>query len=137
MALPLAIAGLIPGLINKAVDIFDRKYQTEAEKESARRSFAAEAQAQLQEAWEREEAHRTERHKSDMASDSWLSKNIRPMVLIYLMSAWTVFAGVSVSGVDPSPVYLEMLKDMLMAAFGFYFVSRGAEKIVELVKRKG
>lgn len=76
----------------------------------------------------------TERQKADMSSDSWLSKNVRPLVLIYLMLAWTVFAGLSLFAGSVAPEYVEMLKQMLMAAFGFYFVGRSAEKIVQIVK---
>lgn len=81
------------------------------------------------------EKERTTRHKTDMASDSWLSKNIRPMVLIYLMAAWTAFAVVSIKW-KIAPAYTEMLKDMLLAAFGFYFLSRGVEKVASLIKGK-
>jgi hypothetical protein len=79
----------------------------------------------------------TERLKADMSSDSWLSKNVRPLVLIYLLGAWTVFAGFSLYQHDVSPAYVDMLKQMLMAAFGFYFVSRGAEKITTILKGGG
>lgn len=78
----------------------------------------------------------TDRHTADMASDSWLSKNIRPLVLVYLMGAWTLFAGLSLFAGDVAPEYVEMLKQMLMAAFGFYFVGRTAEKITQIIKSK-
>jgi len=83
------------------------------------------------------EGELTERLKTDMASDSWLSKNIRPLVLVYLMAAWTIFAGFSMYEQEVDPVYVEMLKQMLMAAFGFYFVSRGAEKITQILRGPG
>jgi hypothetical protein len=74
----------------------------------------------------------TKRLQADMASDSWLSKNIRPMVLVFLLTIYTVFAGFSLRyNIDPA--YVEMLKEMLMAAFGFYFVSRGIEKVTDKV----
>lgn len=74
----------------------------------------------------------TSRLQADMASDSWLSKNIRPMVLVYLLSAYTVFAGFSMYfTIDQA--YVEMLKEMLTAAFGFYFVSRGIEKVTDKI----
>ncbi|MDZ7789744.1 MAG: 3TM-type holin [Xanthomonadales bacterium] len=83
------------------------------------------------------ESQLTERLKADMASDSWLSKNVRPLVLVYLMAAWTIFAGFSIYDQAVDPEYVEMLKTMLMAAFGFYFTSRGAEKIVKILKGGG
>lgn len=82
------------------------------------------------------EQQRTDRLKSDMASDSWLSKNVRPLVLLYLMAAWTIFAGFSIYNKVVDPAYVEMLQQMLMAAFGFYFVSRGVEKITSIITNK-
>ena len=79
----------------------------------------------------------TERHKADMNSDSWMSKNIRPMVLVYLMVAWTVFAGFSLYEQSVDTAYVDMLRQMLMAAFGFYFTSRGLEKITSIVRGRG
>ena len=74
----------------------------------------------------------TKRLQADMQSDSWLSKNIRPMVLVFLLVVYTVFAGFSLSySIDPA--YVDMLKQMLMAAFGFYFVSRGIEKVTDKI----
>lgn len=74
----------------------------------------------------------TKRLQADMASDSWLSKNIRPMVLVFLLVLYTVFAGFSLRySIDPA--YVAMLKDMLTAAFGFYFVSRGIEKVTDKI----
>lgn len=49
------------------------------------------ARAQALEFQARMESELTERLKTDMSSDSWLSKNIRPLVLVYLMGAWTIF----------------------------------------------
>lgn len=74
----------------------------------------------------------TKRLQADMASDSWLSKNVRPMVLVFLLVLYTFFAGFSVAySIDPA--YVDMLKQMLMAAFGFYFVSRGIEKVTDKI----
>ncbi|WP_430415812.1 3TM-type holin [Marinobacter adhaerens] len=92
------------------------------------------ARAQALEFQARMESELTERLKTDMSSDSWLSKNIRPLVLVYLMGAWTLFAGFSLYEQQVDAAYVEMLKQMLMAAFGFYFVSRGAEKITTILK---
>jgi hypothetical protein len=76
MPLPAILAGLIPGLIDKGVEILDRKFQTDAEKEAARVLWQAEAEAKLQSAWDEEQRQVTARHSADMSSDSWLSKNI-------------------------------------------------------------
>lgn len=77
-----------------------------------------------------ETAALTERHSSDMGSDSWMSKNIRPMALIYLMILFTLAFFMDV----PSGV-LEMLRDLLMTVFVFYFGARTLEKITAMVKK--
>jgi len=97
-----------------------------AELERSARAQAMDFQASM-------EAQLTERLKTDMASNSWLAQNIRPLVLVYLMGAWTLFAGFSLYEQQVDAAYVEMLKQMLMAAFGFYFVSRGAEKIAAIL----
>jgi len=73
----------------------------------------------------------TERHKTDMNSDSWLSKNIRPMVLISIILLFfllSVFHGAAWLNVPES--YITILKNWGELAFMFYFGSRGIEKIV-------
>ena len=130
MALPLALLGMLPGLINKGVEIFDKKFTTDAEKEEAVREHTREIQEQIESVWEKEQEHITERHKNDMASDSFLSKNIRPMVLCYLMCLFTLafFR-------DVDTAIMELLKELLMTVFVFYFSARGLEKIVGIMKK--
>jgi len=65
-----------------------------------------------------------------MTSDSWLSKNIRPMTLIYLMGLFTM-AFVT----DVEVTVLQLLKELMMTVFVFYFGARGLEKIVGMVKK--
>ena len=111
--------------------------QTEAEKKDQDYKLKAleiDLEHRLNEQLIKQENERTLRHTSDMKSDSWLSKNIRPLVLVYLMIAWTVFAFMSAYGLGIDVAYVEMLSDMLMAAFGFYFVSRGIEKVTSILK---
>jgi hypothetical protein len=80
-----------------------------------------------------EQQELTKRHTADMASDSWLSKNIRPLMLICLFSAYTVFSVASVFDYEAKTAYVELLGQWGMLAFGFYFGSRGAEKIAETI----
>lgn len=74
----------------------------------------------------------TVRHANDMTSDSPLSKNIRPLALIYLMSLFTIAFFREV----PNEV-LDMLGNMLMLIFMFYFGSRTAEKVINMITTKG
>lgn len=70
------------------------------------------------------------RWASDMTSDSWLSKNTRPLVLIYLTFATTLFVVLD-SINSPFAVnteWIELLKTLLVTTYVAYFGSRGIEK---------
>jgi hypothetical protein len=72
----------------------------------------------------------SERWRVDMQSDSWLSKNIRPMVLIFLCFSTILLifidSGVITFRVDES--WVELLKVVLMTCIGAYFGGRSFEK---------
>jgi hypothetical protein len=74
----------------------------------------------------------TERWSADMGSDSWLSKNIRPMVLIFLLSAYSVFSLLSAFGVNIAPSYVELLGQWGMLVMTAYFGGRTLEKIASI-----
>ena len=74
----------------------------------------------------------TDRWKADMASDSWLSKNIRPLSLVAIFSAYVVFATLSAFGIAVNAAYVELLGQWGIIIFGAYFTSRGAEKIMDM-----
>ncbi|NQU52253.1 MAG: hypothetical protein HQ522_06905 [Bacteroidetes bacterium] len=75
----------------------------------------------------------TERLRIDMNSDSWLSKNIRPMVLIFILTVYSFFSIVDTEavGLDINEAYIELLGNWGMMIMSFYFGSRGVEKIME------
>ena len=77
----------------------------------------------------------TERLKADMGSDSWLSKNIRPMVLIFLLLAYTGFAIASMFDFETPANYVELLGNWGMVVMSFYFGGRTFEKIADKVKK--
>ena len=74
----------------------------------------------------------TKRLQADMSSDSWLSKNIRPMVLVYLLTAYLLFAILDGTGFKISEAYVTLLGQWGMLVMSFYFGSRGMEKIAEI-----
>jgi uncharacterized membrane protein (DUF106 family) len=74
----------------------------------------------------------TKRQEADMGSDSWLSKNIRPLSLIALFFAYIIFAVMSAFGINTNDNYTMLLGQWGQLAFGFYFGSRGLEKIAEI-----
>lgn len=71
----------------------------------------------------------TERHKNDMLSDNWLSKSIRPLSVLVLLSVVCIMGLGSLFGLKPDPVIMGELIALLMTAFGFYFQSRKNEKV--------
>lgn len=78
----------------------------------------------------------TGRWTADMTSDSWLSKNIRPMTLIYLLGAYTLFALLDGSGYKIAEAYVTLLGQWGMLVMTAYFGGRTVEKVMEL-RNKG
>jgi len=78
-----------------------------------------------------EQENTTKRWESDMASESWLSKNIRPMTLIYLLTAYTGFAVASIFDYDTKSAYVELLGQWAMLVMSAYFGGRTLEKIMK------
>jgi hypothetical protein len=85
--------------------------------------------------YEVEQSNLTERMKADMASDSWLSKNIRPMVLVFLLVAYSGFAIASMFDLETRGAYVELLGQWGMLVMSFYFGGRTMEKIADKVKK--
>lgn len=73
----------------------------------------------------------TKRHQADMQSDNWLSKNIRPLLLIYAMLQFTFFSFFdgNVGGFTIKDSYVALLGQIISLGLMFYFGSRGVEKI--------
>jgi hypothetical protein len=78
----------------------------------------------------------TKRQAADMASDSWLSKNIRPMTLIFILGAYFLFAMMSAYGKDANPKYVELLGQWGMLIMSFYFGGRTLEKIMDMKAKR-
>jgi uncharacterized membrane protein (DUF106 family) len=78
----------------------------------------------------------TERLKADMGSDSWLSKNIRPMTLIAILIGYFTFAGLSAAKIDVNSEYVQLLGQWGMLIMSFYFGGRTLEKIMDMKAKK-
>ena len=85
--------------------------------------------------YETEQNNLTARLNSDMTSDSWLSKNIRPMTLIAILIGYFVFALMSAFDLDTNSAYVELLGQWGMLIMSFYFGGRTLEKIIDLRKK--
>lgn len=86
--------------------------------------------------FETEQNNLTDRLKADMGSDSWLSKNIRPMTLIFILAGYFTFAMMSAFGKDTNANYVELLGQWGMLIMSFYFGGRTLEKIMDMKGKK-
>ena len=86
--------------------------------------------------FEVEQANVTARHAADMGSDSWLSKNIRPMTLIAILVGYFTFAMMSAFGLETNKSYVELLGQWGMLIMSFYFGGRTLEKIMDMRRDK-
>ena len=78
----------------------------------------------------------SKRWKADMQSDSWLSKNTRPMTLIFLTVAMVLLIFIDSTGLDftVDGGWVDLLKSLLITVYVAYFGSRGAEKFKTISK---
>jgi hypothetical protein len=77
----------------------------------------------------------SDRWKADMASDSWLSKNVRPGTLVYLLTAYLIFALLDGYGYKISEAYVSLLGQWGMLVMTAYFGGRTVEKVMEMRKK--
>ena len=83
------------------------------------------------------QAEVTKRHTNDMQSDSWLSKNIRPLLTIFSLALYTLFAILdgNVGEFNIANQYVDLLGQIVIMSLGFYFTSRGVEKTAKILKK--
>jgi hypothetical protein len=78
----------------------------------------------------------TKRWEADMSSDSWLSKNIRPLALIAIFAGYFLFAMMSAFGFNATESYVQLLGQWGQIVFLAYFGGRTVEKVMDM-KSKG
>ena len=117
---------LTGGVIKNIGNVIDKLTTTEEEKLLIKKQI----QEILEKADSDAQAQVTDRWKSDMASDSFLSKNIRPLVLIYLTVVFTVlsFFDGNIGGFAVAEQYVPIFQSLLITVYGAYFVGRTWEK---------
>lgn len=133
----------IPALLDVGSKLLDRFMPDPAK--------AAEAKAELEkmaqdgriaemnidlQAYQTEQNNLTERLKADMSSDSWLSKNIRPLTLVFILAAYFTFAMMSAFDLETRGNYVELLGQWGMLIMSFYFGGRTLEKIMDMKGKK-
>jgi uncharacterized membrane protein (DUF106 family) len=83
-----------------------------------------------------EQQELTKRQQADMASDSTLSKNIRPATLVFILIVYSTFAMMSAWDIEVNNNYVELLGQWGMLIMSFYFGGRTLEKIMDMKKGK-
>jgi hypothetical protein len=79
-----------------------------------------------------EQQELTKRQQADMASDSALSKNIRPATLVFILFVYSAFAMMSAWDIEVNNNYVELLGQWGMLIMSFYFGGRTLEKIMDM-----
>jgi hypothetical protein len=117
---------LTGGLIKDVGNVIDKLTTTDEERLAAKQKI----QELLEKADQDAQTQITERWKLDMQSDSFLSKNIRPLVLIYLTVIFTALAFFdgNIGGFKVAEEYIPIFQSLLITVYGAYFVGRTWEK---------
>ena len=74
--------------------------------------------------------------EADMSSDSWLSKNIRPLALIAIFAGYFLFAMMSAFGYDATESYVQLLGQWGQIVFLAYFGGRTVEKVMDMKSKE-
>jgi hypothetical protein len=133
----------IDALLNIGGKIIDRVLPDPEAKAKAQLELATLAQngelAQMAndtKLYEIEQTNTSDRWKSDMTSDSWLSKNIRPMALIAIFVSYFVFTMMSAFGYSPQEGFVNLLGQWGQICFLAYFGGRTVEKLADMRSKK-
>ena len=130
-----AILNIGGKLIDKLIPDPEAKAKAQLELATLAQSGELTKLANETELYKTEQNNLTARVQADMASDSWMSKNIRPMTLIFILVAYSGFAIASIFEYETRGAYVELLGQWGMLVMSFYFGGRTMEKIADKVKK--
>jgi hypothetical protein len=143
--LATAVAGPLGGM---AVSALASKFGVSDTVESVAKAIAGDPQAAQKiaetelefaklaaDAMKNEDNNVSTRWSADMSSDSWLSKNIRPMSLVAIFIGYFLFAMMSAFGLNANEAYVTLLGQWGMLIMGAYFGGRTVEKLAEMRKK--
>lgn len=124
---------LTGGIIKEVGGVIDKLTTTDEERLEAKRLI----QEILEKADSDAQEQVTRRWESDMNSDSFLSKNIRPIVLIYLTVIFTVcaFFDGNIGEFEIAEEYIPIFQTLLVTVYGAYFVGRSWEKGKSIISK--
>ena len=114
-------------LVNSVGGVLDSLSTTKEEKLEAKRKLKEmilSHQAQM-------ESNITDRWKADMASDSWLSKNVRPLTLIFMLVCTMLLIFIDAGQIEfiVEDKWTDLLQIVLITIVGSYFGGRSIEKL--------
>jgi len=121
-----SIAEKIGGVVDKFVRTKDEKAEFEKQMTEIFMSHEISLEKEI-----------TSRHAADMQSDSWLSKNIRPLLTIFSLVLYTLFSVTdgNIPGFEIENQYVDLLGQIVIMSLGFYFTSRGIEKTAKIWRK--
>jgi hypothetical protein len=136
----MMILDSILGIGNKLIDklIPDPEAKAKAQLELATLAQNGELARMANEAdiYKTEQNNITGRWQADMGSDSWLSKNIRPMALIAIFVGFFTFTMMSAFGYNAQETYVQLLGQWGQIIFLAYFGGRTVEKLADMRSKK-
>ena len=114
------------GLIKDIGDVIDKVTTTDEERLAAKQKI----QELLEKADNDAQTQVTERWRLDMQSDSFLSKNIRPLIMVFLTTMFTLlaFTDGNIGQFSIQKEYIPIFQTLLVTVYGAYFVGRTWEK---------
>ncbi len=114
------------GLIKDIGAVIDKVTTTDEERLAAKQKI----QELLEKADNDAQTQVTERWRLDMQSDSFLSKNIRPLVMVFLTAMFTIlaFTDGNIGQFSIQKEYIPIFQTLLVTVYGAYFVGRTWEK---------
>ena len=128
------IQWLSGGVIKEVGDVIDKLTTTDEERLEVKKQI----QQILEEADTKAQLEVSKRWEADMKSDSFLSKNIRPMILIYLTVIFTslAFFDGNIGEFGLAKEYIPIFQTLLVTVYGAYFVGRTWEKAKSITNNK-
>jgi uncharacterized membrane protein (DUF106 family) len=127
------IQWLSGGVIKEVGNVIDKLTTTEEERLEVKKQI----QQILEDADSKAQEEVSKRWEADMKSDSLLSKNIRPMILIYLTVIFTIcaFFDGNVGEFIIAEEYIPIFQTLLVTVYGAYFVGRTWEKAKSITNK--
>jgi len=131
-----SILGIGNKLIDKLIPDPEAKAKAQLELATLAQNGELAKMANDTKMFEVEQQNTTDRWTADMGSDSWLSKNIRPMALIAIFVGFFTFTMMSAFGYNAQETYVQLLGQWGQIIFLAYFGGRTVEKLADMRNKK-